>query len=393
MSNNDHDTNGQASASALPWKNVDDATLPEPTHEKNHYDDPHVGVNYKELEAVPGEHVAMFYGLQVLQGHEYTVKNGELRVVVHGEGTSVVDDAANKTNQQQQEKSSKDDIQKRNGKKRKANSKDTMDTGTSSYTLDIDKQVEAAATESISDSQERSESKTKKKKKKKQKKESTKESPDELQPDKDVVERMQTSWMIATGGATLDPQICCSLVKQNFWMPTLIQSATLPAAMMGRRNIVGAAPTGSGKTLAYLLPIVQYLLQEQQEQQQEAAAAAAATAARPSRYLLALILTPTRELAIQVSRECDKLVPKQCGTIVGGLALQKQERILTKNRPPILVATPGRLWELVRFERKHTTRCDFLLIRLHDDINLRVHFGVSMAMKITYILHVSPRVF
>jgi hypothetical protein len=52
------------------------------TKENNHYDDSHVN-HVKELEAVPGEHVAMFYGLQVLEGHEHTVKNGELRAVVN----------------------------------------------------------------------------------------------------------------------------------------------------------------------------------------------------------------------------------------------------------------------------------------------------------------------
>jgi superfamily II DNA/RNA helicase len=66
---------------------------------------------------------------------------------------------------------------------------------------------------------------------------------------------------------------------------------------MGRRNIVGAALTGSGKTLAYLLPIVQYVLIGLQQQQEEEAA--------PMRsYLSAWILTPTRELVMQVSREC-----------------------------------------------------------------------------------------
>jgi superfamily II DNA/RNA helicase len=66
---------------------------------------------------------------------------------------------------------------------------------------------------------------------------------------------------------------------------------------MGRRNIVGAAPTGSGKTLAYLLPIVQYVLIGLQQQQEE-------EAAPMHSYLSAWILTPTRELVMQVSREC-----------------------------------------------------------------------------------------
>jgi ATP-dependent RNA helicase DDX24/MAK5 len=144
---------------------------------------------------------------------------------------------------------------------------------------------------------------------------------------------MQTAWMVATGGVELHPTLCASLLSQKFWTPTPIQSATLPASILGRRNIVGAAPTGSGKTLAYLLPILQSLLSQESE----------------TRVLQALVLTPTRELALQVSRECDLLAGEKrlSATIVGGLALAKQQRVLEKNKPPILVATPGRLWELV----------------------------------------------
>jgi superfamily II DNA/RNA helicase len=78
--------------------------------------------------------------------------------------------------------------------------------------------------------------------------------------------------------------------------------------------------------------------------------------------LRALILCPTRELAMQVSMEFSKLIKTtldgddndlstqsviKCGTIVGGLAEQKQKRVLDVKRPPVLVATPGRLWDLV----------------------------------------------
>lgn len=296
----------------LPWKRVD-VSLPEPSKEDNHYDNPQSNEN--QLEAVPGEHVAMFFGLEVLQGHEYTVRNGELIVV-----NESVNDATTKC----QGDDSRKDSTKKACKKRKASTVDTAPD-----TAAQDDSVEPA--DESSDTKETEKKKKTKKTKKRKKKEQTKITPDEQpEPDDDSVQRMQTSWMIATGGVTLDKRLCSSLLKQDFWMPTPIQSATLPAALLGRRNIVGAAPTGSGKTLAYLLPIFQYLLSQQ-----------------GVRYLLALILTPTRELALQVTRECDKLQPKQCGTIVGGLALQKQVRILNQKRPPILVATPGRLWELV----------------------------------------------
>jgi len=173
--------------------------------------------------------------------------------------------------------------------------------------------------------------------------------------------RIQMSWLAATGGVTLCVPLCRALKAQNFERPTPIQAATLAAAILGRRNIVGAAPTGSGKTLAFLLPICQYLLEEVQQQtpsldadESEASIVGSSSGRQQDRRwveqlpLQALILTPTRELALQIHKECEKLLPRSIGTIVGGLAHAKQTRVLEKKRPPILVGTPGRLWELVR---------------------------------------------
>lgn len=157
------------------------------------------------------------------------------------------------------------------------------------------------------------------------------------------IEQLQTTWSISAVGVTLHSTLCTGLHSLKYTYPTPIQSSTLSAAILGRRDIVGAAPTGSGKTLSFGLPILQYLLDEADKQETEEA---------PSREKLplqALILTPTRELAMQVTEElkrvsCNK-VP--IGTIVGGFAEVKQKRVLEKTRPPIIVATPGRLWELV----------------------------------------------
>jgi superfamily II DNA/RNA helicase len=96
------------------------------------------------------------------------------------------------------------------------------------------------------------------------------------------------------------------------------------------------------------LPILQYLLEEADTI--EVAKSTENQEVNDShRSLQALILVPTRELAMQVTSEltrvsCNKV---KIGTIVGGFAEVKQRRTLEKGRPPILVATPGRLWELV----------------------------------------------
>jgi superfamily II DNA/RNA helicase len=100
--------------------------------------------------------------------------------------------------------------------------------------------------------------------------------------------------------------------------------------------------------LAFLLPILQSLLQQPPHEHQQS-------------VVRALIVTPTRELATQISAECDKLLPKtnnknnnktdikkQSVTLVGGIAPVKQARLLSTIRPPIIVGTPGRLWQMVR---------------------------------------------
>lgn len=71
------------------------------------------------------------------------------------------------------------------------------------------------------------------------------------------------------------------------------------------------------------------------------------TASSSECYVQAIIMTPTRELATQIHNECEKLVPNQCVTLVGGIALAKQKRLLTTKKPSVIVATPGRLWAML----------------------------------------------
>jgi len=163
------------------------------------------------------------------------------------------------------------------------------------------------------------------------------------------ITNLQTTWSITAPGVSLHTTLCTGLHSLNYAHPTPIQSATLPAAILGRRDIVGAAPTGSGKTLSYGLPILQSLLEIMEPASAENIAADEGGKTNERMPLQALILTPTRELAIQVTSELQKVCCKsiKIGTIVGGFAEVKQRRTLEKMRPPILVATPGRLWELM----------------------------------------------
>ncbi|TYZ51039.1 hypothetical protein PybrP1_000925 [[Pythium] brassicae (nom. inval.)] len=131
-----------------------------------------------------------------------------------------------------------------------------------------------------------------------------------------------------------------ALKQAGFVAPTRIQEQTIYPALVDNRDVVGAAPTGSGKTLAFGLPILSQLLVERGH-------------ASYKKDCKALILTPTRELALQIHQHLEKMVPnREIGivTLVGGMAVQKQKRLLTY-APEIVIGTPGRLWDLI--DQKH----------------------------------------
>jgi superfamily II DNA/RNA helicase len=122
------------------------------------------------------------------------------------------------------------------------------------------------------------------------------------------------------------------LEKEGFETPTEVQAQVIPAALEGRDLLVSAA-TGSGKTAAFLLPIMERLLGER----------------RPAGGTRALILVPTRELARQIHIHFTRLgsyTRLNNGVITGGDSKGHQIATLRKN-PEILVATPGRLLELL----------------------------------------------
>ncbi len=135
---------------------------------------------------------------------------------------------------------------------------------------------------------------------------------------------------------------------KDFVALTPIQSATIPAALQGR-DVLGSAQTGSGKTLAFVLPILQRL------EQVVSSAAAKSDKVRAPRSPRALILVPTRELAVQVGAVIRDLAQHLQGhgkyalrvTIVfGGVSINPQMMGL-RGGTDIVVATPGRLLDLI----------------------------------------------
>ncbi|KAJ6406282.1 hypothetical protein OIU84_009915, partial [Salix udensis] len=130
-----------------------------------------------------------------------------------------------------------------------------------------------------------------------------------------------------------DLGICEQLVEAcerlGWKNPTKIQVEAIPHALQGK-DLIALAQTGSGKTAAFALPTLQALLQ-------------ASVTSVPAFY--ACILSPTRELAIQIAEQFEALgsdIGLRCAVLVGGVDMGLQTIALAK-RPHIVVATPGRL--------------------------------------------------
>ncbi|KAK9369504.1 P-loop containing nucleoside triphosphate hydrolase protein [Lipomyces kononenkoae] len=135
----------------------------------------------------------------------------------------------------------------------------------------------------------------------------------------------------------------------GFTAPTDIQRQTIPLVMAGH-DLVGKAATGSGKTLAFGLAILEKNLASSTSSGPAKTVKNTSFASAPSPT--ALILAPTRELAHQITDHITKVSkyhPASVVSITGGLAIQKQRRLLNYF-PDIVVATPGRLHELLTMD-------------------------------------------
>ena len=126
-----------------------------------------------------------------------------------------------------------------------------------------------------------------------------------------------------------------SLERGGYKTPTLIQDKAIPIILSGK-DIIGLSQTGTGKTAAFTLPILQLLTMENRE-----------TKFRPIR---ALILVPTRELALQIEKYIKTFttdVNLRCACVVGGMPIFKQRKAIRRGAD-LLVATPGRLEDMIR---------------------------------------------
>ncbi|XP_058462389.1 ATP-dependent RNA helicase DDX24 isoform X2 [Malaya genurostris] len=212
-----------------------------------------------------------------------------------------------------------------------------------------------------------------------------------------------------------------ALADKGFRNPTEIQTLSLPAAIMGQRDLLGAAETGSGKTLAFGIPLLEGIIKFRASEEYHASSKSLIgnkeaesdgheltpppdelefypelSTGEPIdqmdndikkeqlyKPLYALILTPTRELAVQINnhlKAVTKYLDIQIATVFGGLAAVKQERML-KKCPEIVIATPGRLWELIQSGNPHLGKVGEIRFLVIDETDRMLEKGHFIELK------------
>ncbi|KAL9649590.1 hypothetical protein ABK040_003267 [Willaertia magna] len=164
----------------------------------------------------------------------------------------------------------------------------------------------------------------------------------------------------------VDPWLVKHLSKLHIHFPTLIQEKCIPPTLAGK-NIIGMSQTGSGKTAAFALPIIQNL-------------------AKDMFGIYALIITPTRELAIQIQEHFRVLagdLPLRVTVLVGGLNFMKQAELLDSS-PHIVIGTPSRVEDMLR---KFSTEKYFKKIRYLVFDEADTLFSLEKSLDLQVILN------
>lgn len=160
--------------------------------------------------------------------------------------------------------------------------------------------------------------------------------------------------------------ILAVLKENNFTHPTPIQHQVIPAAIEGK-DIVGIAQTGTGKTLAFGIPVIQRLL---------------------ATHKTALILLPTRELALQVNEVLEKIgktLGVKTAVLIGGASIWKQ-KIRLQGKPDIVIATPGRLADHLKQNTYNLSRIKVVVLDEADRM-----LDIGFLPEINRILKLCPQ--
>jgi ATP-dependent RNA helicase RhlE len=188
------------------------------------------------------------------------------------------------------------------------------------------------------------------------------------------------------GAFALPEPLQRSVEKMGFTVPTPIQQSAIPVGLSGR-DVVGIAQTGTGKTLAFALPIIARgisnrgmsarsgspLSPDRVRERQEAKGL-------DVRGLRALILAPTRELALQIEAEFNKvggpLGITSC-VLIGGAPINRQAALLRRG-PNVIIATPGRLLDHITQRNVHLDKTDVVVL---DEADRMLDMGFLPTIK------------
>lgn len=167
---------------------------------------------------------------------------------------------------------------------------------------------------------------------------------------------MTTSTFMTFG---LPDTLTSALTKMGFTTPTPIQSQAIPFALDGR-DVLGSAATGTGKTGAFSVPLVNHLINSPRS--------------------MALVMTPTRELAVQVMSVIEPLLmfhpDIQTACLIGGEAIGRQLNQLQR-KPRVIVGTPGRINDHLARRSLRLNAADFLVLDETDRM-LDMGFGIQI---------------
>ncbi|KAL3252192.1 hypothetical protein ABHI18_010226, partial [Aspergillus niger] len=165
------------------------------------------------------------------------------------------------------------------------------------------------------------------------------------------------------------------LSKMKFTTPTLVQKSCIPQILDGH-DVIGKASTGSGKTLAFGIPILEHYLEKRRQDLRTGK-----EEKKKDTAPIALIMSPTRELAHQLAKHIGELALHAPGSnarialLTGGLSVQKQQRVLAG--ADIVIGTPGRVWEVLSSGQgliRKMSEIKFLVIDEADRLLSEGHF-------------------
>ena len=158
----------------------------------------------------------------------------------------------------------------------------------------------------------------------------------------------------------LNRPILRAIAEKGYDNPTLVQEKTIPV-VLNKKDVIVSAQTGTGKTAAFALPILQLLFDKQD-------------APKKGRKIKALIVSPTRELAIQIAENFEAYATYttlKSAVIFGGASIDPQKEIL-RDGVDILIATPGRLLDL---HKQDLVNLDYVQTLVLDEADLMLDMG------------------